>query len=403
VRKIDPDNFRRATRETSRDINRRILLNLVRERQPVSRADLARAMGVARGTITALVNELIEDGLVREGETGSAPRGRKPTLLHISAHDRLAVGVDVRRSETNILLTDFHGVALARDRFRTPASPTALVEELAIRIRKMTRTHAATGSCRGIGLVVPGVVSCAGRLLNAPTLGWTDVDLGSPLQTALDLPVHVERDAVACALARIWLGDRTGADSTSFVYVTVSDGLGTGLVINGQVVRGSQYAAGEFGHVPLSPVGPRCSCGACGCWEAYASNAATVARYLEALGPAAHAGVETAELTVAEVVDRACAGETTARETLLETGRYLGMGLAAVINVLDPGLIIVAGDIARAWDLIGPIVREVVVERTLTRAAAATPIQPEVADGEQRLRGATAVVVAPLFAAPTIA
>ena len=359
-------------------------------------------MGVARGTITALVNGLLEEGLVREGETGTAPRGRKPTLLHISGHDRLAIGIDVRRSQTQIIMSDFHGLALARERFRTPPSPAELIDELVVRVRRIIQGH-DTGTCWGVGLVVPGVVARTGYLLNAPTLGWTNVHLLAPLQEALDLPVHIERDAVACALARIWLGDRSGADLASFVYVTISDGVGTGLVVNGQVVRGSQHAAGEFGHVPLSPDGPRCSCGARGCLEAYTSDAATLARYLDALDSATRAEAATADLTVVDVVRSACAGDPVARAAVLDTGRFLGIGLAAMINVLNPGLIIVGGEIARAWELIEPVIRSVVVERTLTEDAGCTLIRPEVADGEQRLQGAAAVVVAPVFAAPRIA
>lgn len=400
MRKIDPDNFRRATRDTPREVNRRILLNLVRDRQPISRADLAREMGVARGTITALVNELLDERLVREGKTADAPRGRRPTLLHIRAHDRLALGVDVHRTRTYLLLTDFEGRAFSREELRTPGTPDGLVDELLPRIRRLVREHAHVGTCQGMGVVVPGVVEArSGRVLNAPTLGWTSVDLKTPLQRAVDFPVAVERDAVACALARIWLGGQPEIDTGNFVYVVISEGVGVGIVVNGQVVRGSQSAAGEFGHVPLTFDGPRCSCGARGCWEAYTSEAATVARYLEA------APAEAAQkgLTVRDLVRRYREGDDHARAALHESGRYLGIGIANLVNALNPGDIIVGGDIARAWDLVEPLIRKEVVERTLTSAAGRTMIAPEANHGEQRLRGATALVMAPLFAAPQIA
>lgn len=404
MRKIDPENFTLATRGTAREVNLRILLNLVRERQPVSRADLARAMGVARGTVTALINELIEEGLVREGGTADTRRGRKPTLLHIHGHDRLAFGVDVHRRHTHILLADLSGDALVRDRFRTPPSPGLLIDEIVGRVRDLAAAHVDTGVCQGLGLVVPGVVEGGtGRLLNAPTLGWTDVDFRTPLQEAFDFPVHVERDAVACALARIWLADADDEDPRSFVYVTVSEGVGTGLVVDGRVIRGSQFAAGEFGHVPLGMDGPLCSCGARGCWEAYASDAATVARYVERVEASGREGELADDLSVGDVVDRADAGEDDAVAALRETAEYLGLGIAAVINALNPGLIIVGGEISGAWPLLQPIIRDVIRQRTLTRAAAETPVRPEKADTEERLRGATALVLAPLFAAPELA
>ncbi|MEJ2502439.1 MAG: ROK family protein [Gemmatimonadota bacterium] len=404
MRKIDPDNFRRATRDTPREVNRRILLNLVREKQPISRADLAREMGVARGTITALVNELLADGLVREGETADVPRGRKPTLLHIRAHDRLALGVDVHRTNTHLLLSDFDERVLARQSFPTPDTPEALVDTLLPRIRHLPEAHREVGACQGVGVVVPGVVEGrTGRVINAPTLGWTNTDLRGPLQRELDFPVYVERDAVACALARMWLAGGTRSDPASFVYLVVAEGVGTGLVVNGQVVRGSESAAGEFGHEALSFDGPRCSCGSTGCWEAYVSDAASVDRYVQAVAAANGSATAADGLTVREIVRRSRVGDACARDALLATGRYLGIGIGAVFNALNPGALIVGGEIARAWDLVEPVIRAEVDRLTLTRSAGSTPIEPEPAHAEQRLRGATALVMAPLFAAPQIA
>jgi N-acetylglucosamine repressor len=406
VRKIDPRNFQRATRTTTKDINRQIVLTLVREYQPISRADLARRMEVARGIVTPLVNELIEQGLLVEGAMGAAPRGRKPTLLHVRAHDRLAIAVDVRLSETQLMLSDFSGRPLATGLLATPARPDELVEALAARIRRLLEAHAAAGECQGVGLVVPGMVDrVTGRLVNAPTLGWKDVDLRGALEAAVGLPVHVERDAVACALAQMWMGQGGAAQGPdSFAYVTFSDGVGAGLVMGGHVVRGHRDAAGEFGHIPLSLDGPACLCGSRGCWEAYTSNQAVVARYLgrELATRESYAEVRETRLTVADVIARARAGDEAARAALEATGRYIGLGLAAIVNALNPARIVVGGEIAAGWDLVRPAVQQALAERTLTQGAAATPVIPEPHDSRTRLRGAAALVVAPLFAAPTI-
>ncbi|HEX6940571.1 MAG TPA: ROK family protein [Longimicrobiales bacterium] len=406
MRKIDTDNFQRATRATSREVNRRILLNLVRDHQPVTRAELARMMGIPRGMVTSLVNQLLAEALIYEGPAVDTPRGRKPTSLYLRAHDRLAVGIDVRASRTSMRLSDFGGREIARDRFATPATPAELIEELERRVSRLIARHPGAGTCEGVGLVVPGMVDPeAGQLLNAPTLGWRDVALRPALEERLGLPVHLERDAVACALAKIWLDDRAGEDLSSFVYVTVSDGLGTGLVVNGEVVRGSRHSAGEFGHIPLSEDGPRCSCGARGCWEAYASDSATLARYRSRDGAAAasRAPRRAAELTVGDLIARARDGDADARAALETTARYLGLGLAAIVNALNPGRIIVGGEIAGAWDLLEPIIAATMRARALTEAAASTPVHAESADGDTRLRGATALVLAPAFAAPQIA
>lgn len=405
MRKINPRSFQRATRTTSKEINRQIVLNLVREYQPISRADLARRMEVARGMVSPLVNELIECGLLYEAATGTSRRGRKPTLLHVRAHDRLAVAIDVRLSETQVMLSDFDGRTLALEVFPTPSTPAALVEALAARVRRMIDADAAAGECQGIGLVLPGMVDRAtGRLVHAPTLGWRDVDLRGPLQEALGIGVQIERDAVACALALMWLGQRAGDGLDSFAYVTFSDGVGAGLVLNGRVVRGHRDAAGEFGHIPLTLDGPACLCGSRGCWEAYTSSSAIVARYLgrELASRESYAPVRDSGLSVRDVIWRARSGDAGAAAALAETGRLMGLGLAAIVNAVNPARIVVGGEVAEAWDLIGPIVQGAMAERTLSTGTAATPVTPEPSDRETRLRGAAALVVAPLFAAADI-
>ena len=406
MRKIDPRNFQRATRTTTKEINRQIVLNLVREYQPISRADLARRMGVARGIVSPLVNELIEAGLIYEGAAGTSPRGRKPTLLHLRSHDRLAVAIDVRLSETQVMLCDFTGRAIAMELLPTPALPEELVAELGARIGRLLKTNGGAGVCQGIGLAVPGMVDRGtGRLVNAPTLGWRDVDLRGALETAAGLPVHIERDAVACAFAQMWMGqDGAAATLDSFAYVTFSDGVGAGLVVNGRVVRGHRDAAGEFGHIPLTLEGPACLCGSRGCWEAYTSNTAVVARYLgrELSTRESYAQVRDTGLTVPDVIARARGGDVAARAALDTTGRYVGLGLAAIVNAVNPARIILGGEIAAAWDLIGHPVLAAMAERTLTQGTAATPVFPEPGDQQTRLRGAAALVVAPLFAAPSI-
>lgn len=405
MRKIDTRNFSRATRTTPKEINRQIALNLVREHQPISRADLARRMGVARGMVTPLVNELLTEGLIYEGATGAAARGRKPTLLHLRSHDRLAVAVDVRSSQTHVMLCDFSAHMVALEHFSTPNTPEELVAELAPRIERMVHAYSGVGECEGIGLVVPGMVDRhTGRLVHAPTLGWRDVDLRGELSRATGMTVHIERDAVACALAQMWLGPREGGTQDSFVYLTVSDGVGAGLVVNGVVVRGHRDAAGEFGHIPLAMDGPFCLCGSRGCLEAYTSNSATVARYLAhpLVSRRSYAELRESGLTVGDVIGRARTGDAAALAALEDGGRYLGVGIAGIVNALNPARIIVGGELLAAWDLISTTVREAMTERTLTDASAATPVVPELADEQTRLRGAAALVVAPIFAAPAI-
>jgi predicted NBD/HSP70 family sugar kinase len=405
MRKIDTRSFVRATRSTPREINRQIVLNLVREHQPISRADLARRMDVGRGMVTSLVSELLTEGAIYEGSTVDAPRGRKPMMLYVRTRDRFVIAVDVRFSRTYLMLSDFSGEPIALETFDTIVQPKGLVAELARRIPRLLKTHRATGKCTGIGLVVPGMVDQAtGHVLNAPQLGWRDVEVREALQKATGFPVQIENAPTACALAQMWLGQGTEAPR-DFLYVTFSDGVGTGVVMNGQVLRGSNNTAGEFGHVPIDPNGPRCLCGSRGCLEAYTSNLATLSRYLghEFSPTETRQLLAESGLTITDVIERARAGDAQAKWALEETGRYLGNGIAVIINTLNPAQIFVGGEITEAWDIVLPNIEKIVGERSLTALAAATPIIPEPASTYPRLRGATALVAAPTFAAPQVA
>jgi predicted NBD/HSP70 family sugar kinase len=244
-----------------------------------------------------------------------------------------------------------------------------------------------------------------GRVLNAPTLGWRDLDLRKAMASRLNLPIHIERDAVACAMARMWLGGPGLDESRDFVYLIVSEGVGTGLVVNGEPVRGRHHTAGEFGHVPAVPDGPLCSCGSRGCLEAYTSDVATLARYLgiEFEGRETYRLVQEAGITFSDLVHRLRAGDEKAREALRVTGDYLGTGLAGIVNALNPDRVIVGGEIAQAWDFVEPLVRSEIRARALTASASATTIEVDQHHAETRIRGAAALVVAPVFAAPQIA
>ena len=405
LRKIDTRDFQRATRTTSRDINRRIVLNLVRDHQPVSRADIARRMDIGRGVVTSIIQELIDEGTIYEGATGPAARGRRPTMLYVRTQDRLVIAIDIRFSRTFIMLSDFAGTQIALESFATIFEPSGLVAELVERIGRLTSAHGVKGRCEGIGLVVPGMVDReSGRVLMSPQLGWRDVDIRDQLARGAGLPVYIENAPMACALAQMWLGQR-GNSPDNFVYVTVSDGVGAGIVLNGQLIRGETNSAGEFGHIALDPQGPQCLCGAHGCWEAFTSNQATISRYLgRELQPLWGGAVQQpAPLTIDDLIARARQGDARASSAIEATGRYLGIGIAGILNALNPSQVFVGGEITSAWDMIQGSVREGIMERVLTPAASSTPVIPEQVGGYPRLRGATALIAAPHFAAPRVA
>jgi predicted NBD/HSP70 family sugar kinase len=405
MRRINPSRFSVATRGTSREINRSIVLNLVRAHQPISRADLARAMGVSRGAVTLIVNDLLREGLVIEGATGETMRGRKPTFLYIDSGRRAVIAVDVRASKTFLQLADLSGQPISGViSIPTPREPKAFVEALAERVKSLRAEDREITAIQGIGVVVPGMVERATmQVLHAPTLGWRNVNIREPLAAATGLTVQVENSGRACVLAQAW-AIRDASAPGDLVFVSVSDGVGVGVMIHGEILRGTHNIAGEFGHVPLSLDGPPCSCGSTGCWEAYVSNRATLTRYfgrdVETAGPTS---VEPRAFSIEDLIARARSGDAKAVTAIQATARYLGLGLASVVNALDPARLYIGGEITAAWDLIEATVRAALKERALTPAAGATDIRPVAASEHPRLRGAAALVVSPAFAAPVVA
>ena len=397
-----------ATRTTSREINRRIVLNVIREHQPISRADLARHLNITRGVVSTLVQELIAQGVIYEGATGEAARGRKPTFLHIRTGDRLAIAVDVRFTKTYLMLCDFSGRQLALEAHDTIFDVQEFIKDLSTRIRRILKTHGAKATCEGIGVVIPGMVDQrTGLILNAPALGWRGVEIRDKLAAATRLPVQIENSGRACALAQLWLGRDEATGPNSFVFISVSDGLGVGMVVNGELVRGHDHIAGEFGHIPLSLDGPRCMCGSSGCWEAYISNLATLSRYfgwnLFKLSPNSLRDAGNSSFTVLDLVARARAGDAKALGAIQATARFLGLGLGSIVNTVNPDCIYMAGEITTAWDLMEDTVRQALAERTLTESAARTPLRLSTTQESPRLSGAAALIAAPSFAAPRVA
>ena len=394
MRKIDLTNFQVATSETARQINRRITLNFLRHHQPMSRADLSRRSGLQRSTVSAIVDQLIAEGWITEGAIGRLPRGRRPRFLHLNVERTGIVGVNLRPETTTVGLANVDARFEAQQSFPTPREPAAFVRAVAKTIAALREQHPRM-ICEGIGLSLPGRVDESGLLVFAPNLGWRDVNLREMLEAATSLPVNVENAANACALGELWFG-RHDEHVRHLVAVTVSEGIGVGVLLNGQLVRGANAMAGEFGHMTIDESGPACCCGKRGCWERYASNSAAVDFY--AGGGDAQRG--RPELRFEELLRRADSGDARAIEALDRMGQYLGAGLATIVSGLAPQVIVVIGEVTSAWERVGPIVADVLRRRALHE----TPTRVVATDHktQPRLRGAVTLVVQQHFGVPNV-
>jgi predicted NBD/HSP70 family sugar kinase len=298
---------------------------------------------------------------------------------------------------------------VAQTAWPTPDSPEAFVRELAEKVVLLRRSHPQV-SVEGMGVSLPGRVDQSGTIIFAPNLGWPPVSLRDMLEAAIGLPVTLENAANACALAELWFG-RHPDHVRNLVAVTVSEGIGVGLLLNGQLVHGANAMTGEFGHVTLDENGPLCRCGRRGCWERYASNSAAIQYYTgestaHPAGPNAN-GSERHSLPSAmvpqfeDLLRLADSGDVRAVDAIERMARFLGMGLAAIVNGLAPEVIVIIGEVTGAWTRVGPIVTEIVQQRTLPHAA--TRIVPTDRATQPRLRGAITLVVQEHFGAPNVA
>jgi predicted NBD/HSP70 family sugar kinase len=316
---------------------------------------------------------------VREGAMGSPPRGRRPTLVGLN-EDLLAIAVDIHPRHASVALVDLNGRLLSRAPVPLTTDPAASMGLIIESMQRMRRTvpHKST---EGIGISLPGRVNPATqRLMFAPNLKWPDFDIKKMVEKKMGLAVTMANDATACLLAELTFARMDGVRDA--VLIAVGEGVGTCVLTNGQLVSGHNGMAGEFGHVPIDPAGPRCGCGKRGCWEVFGSSRAAL-RYYRELRPKGFAS------TFQELLNLAEEGDPAAAQALTLQAQGIGRGLRMIIAGLSPSMILIAGDLTSAWHRFGPVIEKEAIDLTLAG------ISPEVRpthEGEiARLRGAAAL------------
>jgi len=381
IRRVDLAYVELASSESARDINRDIVLEIIRSQQPVSRADLARSSGLQPSTVSAIVEQLIEEKWVAEGAIARRPRGRRPTLL--SLNDQLVILVaDIRPTQAIVALVDLNERFLAREVVPLVADAERAVDRI-IQCMKAMRDDHKDRSFEGIGLSMPGRIDPeTQRLILAPNLKWGAYDIKKEIEQKMKLQVELANAANACLLSELWSGRLDGVRNA--VLVTVSEGLGAAILANGQIITSRSGLAGEFGHAPIDPTGPTCGCGQRGCWEIFASSNAAL-RYYADLVP------DGRPLKIQELLHLTEEGDKSAIAAVSRQCVALGRGFRLITATLSPEVILITGDITACWDRFGPIVQ---AELTATMLAGPPPRLGVTSDGElSRLRGAAAVVL----------
>ncbi|MGI9035444.1 MAG: ROK family transcriptional regulator [Pyrinomonadaceae bacterium] len=384
-----------ARPNTIRGINKQIVLNYVRDRAPISRAEIARETALQRSTVSAIVDDLQFDNLIEEIGTGDSTGGRKPTLLKLKTGIPVAIGVDITPRETTIALAGLDGSILQKEMFETSPDANFMSARIVKTIEKYNR--AKKNYKLEVGISVPGIADqTTGKVLYIPYFGWRDWDICKQIKEKTNLRATVDNDANAIALAELWFGAERNRRHRNFITVLVAEGIGTGIIFDGENYRGDRGAAGEFGHMIIGKNAPvKCSCGSRACWEAHASEGAIKFRYLNQIK---NGSAKSKNVTMEQLIELANGGDEKAVRAFRETAKYLGIGISNLIIGFSPQAVIVSGRIVKIWNLIKDEI-ESLAERSIRQGLPETIIEASSLGDSPTLTGSLSLVLARKFAA----
>jgi len=375
-----------------RTVNEALVLNLVRERQPISRVAIARTTGLKESTISSIVKDLLEQNIIVETEFGDSGGGRRPLMLDLNRDRSRTIGVDLGCHRTIIGVSNFSGEVIGQVTIPTDPVPAAFLEQLANAIKRAIEEFVPAGmAIEGIGFGMPGLIDREeGRIVYAANLDWHNVAVGAYMRQHFRFDLLFE-DNVRCAgLAAVWFGSLNDLKHGSAIVLVVDEGIGCALIIDGHLYRGATLGAGQAGHISIDREGTPCRCGNKGCWETLASNDATLARYNRESG--------TDLSSFAGLTERLHAGDPVAAKVVKQTGQYLGEGIAVLANLLNPELLILDGPLTEAWEHIEPEIQAVLKRRALKENHESLILRPSPIRQNTTLSGAISLALCRNFA-----
>lgn len=411
--------YRGHSGSTTRSHNRALLLRLLLLHEPVSRIELASITGLTVPTVHGLTRELMQEGIVEElgtAEPQGGGAGRKAALLGLSPYSRVSIGVDLGVRTTRIGLLDLKGNILSEAqviRYGTDETPEDTLKKIFVAVEKMVSDSALSmETIVGLGIGVPGLVEVtSGTIRRCPNLGWHGIPIAAWFQERLGMPVIIDNNIRAMAIGERLFGQ--GREEANLISFFVGPGIGAGVLINDELFRGVNDGAGEVGHTLIDPQGPMCSCGRRGCLEAVASNTAIVRRLWEAVQDGTDLKLrslvfkklsqeKTGELAIEDVISWAEDGNRYCLMLLEQAGRVLGEGIANLVNLFNPGLVIVGGELFNHGDLVFNILAATAREKAFSVPAESLAIVKTRFGKRQGLVGAGALALNEFFYSSTI-
>lgn len=370
---VTHNQYRTGDQALVREINLSVIMNRLRTNAPISRAALAETTGLNKTTVSSLVNELIERQFVQEIGLTSPSSGRPAILLKLNPTAGFIVSCEIGVDFILVICTDFAPEIIWRHEEHidpTIGQHAILDRALAILHQAIEVGCPACGTLWGMAVGVPGLVDqTTGALLFAPNLGWKDLPIRAILQESINVPLFVDNEANLAALGEHYFGAAQGYEEV--LYISAGVGLGGGIVHGGRMFSGVTGVGAEFGHMTMDPNGEICKCGNQGCWETQVSQQALfrhVWRRVER-GEVSRlsemSGGSRASLTVPLIVDAARAGDAVALDALEIIGRHLGIGIASLVNALNPELVVFGGILSLAGEFLMPVIEKEVEQRAL--------------------------------------
>jgi len=380
----------RTSLERLRAANRRAVLSALTAEGPQSRADLARATGLSRTTVSTLVQDLISAGQAAETTDRGRPHkggsGRPPLLVTATSARGVVAGIDVGHHHVRVAIADQSGSVLAEDLrpVDVDGHGAATLDRVTRMVRSLARASGTeTGLLRGVGLCIPAPIDRRSAQIRSGIMpGWRDLAPAEQLEERLGVPVSADNDANLGALAELHHGVAHGV--ADFVYLKLASGVGAGLVLGGRLYRGATGIAGELGHVQIAEHGQVCRCGNRGCLETEVS----VPRLLEHVQP-----THDEPLTVERLLELDASGDTGVRRVLDDAGRTVGRALADLCNSLNPTLLVIGGPLGSASSLIEGV-RAAVDRYAQPNTAAAVRVASAALGERAEITGAVAMAIA---------
>jgi glucokinase-like ROK family protein len=367
------NKFKISDQAFVREFNTSVVMDHIRLYAPISRAELAVRTGLNRSTITLIINELIDRGYVHETNRRDPSVGRPGMLLQFNPNGGFAIGIEIGVDFISVLLTNFVADILWSHRETiVPGIDRIAMMEMAENIISQAFAYGKDIGLRplGIGVGIPGLVDARqGKLVFAPNLKWSDIPIRLIWMSRFNVPVFVENEANCAAFGEYFYG--VAHDTKDFIYLKTGVGLGSGIMIDGRLFKGANGFAGEAGHVTLYQGGEVCGCGRRGCWETYVSPAAIINSAVTKVETGKASIIsdivrgDLTKVTLATLVEAAELEDPVANSTFEEAGVHLGIGIANLANIFDPGLIVLGGALSLCGKWLIPTIQKILQENIL--------------------------------------